>query len=111
MKLSQKTLVKFVKDAIEDRQHFFADEDRPSKMHMSFRVTPKIYDRGTLLAMLEWRSFAPSGMLWDDEQGSKSVEINLKGINSIESLIENIITNVKSSMKYPREISLTNYKY
>ena len=111
MKLSQKTLTKFVKDAIEDRQHFFADENRPREMHMSFRVTPKIYEGGNLLAMLEWRSIAPSGMLWDDEQGSKSVEVSLKGVDTIESLIEKVVKNVKTSMKYPRDIELINYKY
>ena len=111
MKLSQKTLTKFVQDAIENKEHFFVDENRPRDMHLSFRITPRILEKGTILALLEWRSIAPSGMLWDDEQGSKSVELSLKGINTIESLIETIVNNVKSSMKYPRELNLINYKY
>lgn len=111
MKLSQKTLKKFVKDTIENKEHYFADENRPREMHMSFRITPKILEKDTLLAMLEWRSIAPSGMLWDDEQGSKSVEIDLKKFDTLEGLISGIINNVKSSMRYPRNVELYNYKY
>lgn len=108
MQLTKTNLKKLIKEAIKDKSHWFVTEDRPGEMHLSFRITPKILQKDSLLIMLEWRTIAPSGMLWDDEQGSHSEEMNLLLVDSMEDLIQQAARRVKAYMRYPRSMTFTN---
>ena len=107
MQLTKANLKKLIKDAIETKNHWFVDENESRKMRLSFRITPRIIQGNQLLVLLQWRSIAPSGMLWDDDQGSESVTVDLKtnSIKTMEDLISLIVYQVRPNR------ALHNFKY
>ena len=107
MTLTKANLKKLIEDAIETKDHWFVDENESRRMRLSFRITPKIIQESELLAMIEWRSIAPSGMLWDDDQGSQTISVKFNGtaIKSMEDLITLIVAQVRPSRV------LHNFKY
>ena len=107
MTLTKANLKKLIENAIETKDHWFVDENESRQMRLSFRITPKIIQESELLAMVEWRSIAPSGMLWDADQGSQTISVNFKAncIKSIEDLITLIVGQVR-----PGRV-LHNFKY
>jgi len=107
MTLTKANLKKLITQAIADRDKWFVEENNPRNMRLSFRITPKIIQGTELLAMVEWRSIAPSGMLWDDDQGSQTISVKFNGtaIKSMEELITLIVEQVR-----PGRV-LHNFKY
>lgn len=107
MMLTKANLKKLIKDAVETKDHWFVDENKPRYTSLSFRITPKIIQGTELLAMVEWKSIAPSGMLWDDDQGSQTISVKFNGtaIKSMEDLITLIVGQVR-----PGRV-LHNFKY
>lgn len=107
MTLTKANLKKLIENAIETKNHWFVDENESRRMRLSFRITPKIIQGAELLAMVEWRSIAPSGMLWDDDQGSQTISVKFNGtaIKSMEDLITLIVSQVR-----PGRV-LHNFKY
>lgn len=108
MMLTKANLKKLIENTIETKDRWFVDENKPRYTSLSFRITPKIIQGTELLAMIEWRSIAPSGIPWVDlDQGSQSVSVKFNGtaIKSMEDLITLIVGQVR-----PGRV-LHNFKY
>ena len=107
MTLTKANLKKLIENTIETKDRWFVDENESRRMRLSFRITPKIIQGTELLAMVEWRSIAPSGMLWNGDQGSQTISVKFNGtaIKSMEDLITLIVGQVR-----PGRV-LHNFKY
>ena len=107
MTLTKANLKKLIENTIETKDRWFVDENESRRMRLSFRITPKIIQGTELLTMVEWKSIAPSGMLWNDDQGSQTVSVKFNGtaIKSMEDLIILIVDQVR-----PGRV-LHNFKY